>query len=57
MSRRRASLEYLYIVTGLVGLFLGGEALVRGSVSIAQRMSISPLIIGLTVVGFGTSSP
>lgn len=50
-------MEYLYIVTGLVGLFLGGEALVRGSVSIAQRMSISPLIIGLTVVGFGTSSP
>ncbi len=50
-------MDYLYIVIGLVGLFFGGEALVRGSVSIARRMSISPLIIGLTVVGFGTSTP
>jgi cation:H+ antiporter len=43
-------------MAGLVGLFLGGEALVRGSVSIAHRMSISPFVIGLTVVGFGTST-
>lgn len=50
-------MDYLYILVGLVGLFLGGEALVRGSVSIAHRMSISPLVIGLTVVGFGTSTP
>lgn len=50
-------LDYLYILIGLVGLFLGGEALVRGSVNIARRLSISPLIIGLTVVGFGTSTP
>lgn len=57
LSRRRVSLDYVYILIGLVGLFFGGEALVRGSVSIARRMSISPLIIGLTVVGFGTSTP
>jgi cation:H+ antiporter len=44
-------------MAGLVGLFLGGEALVRGSVSIAHKMSISPFVIGLTVVGFGTSTP
>jgi cation:H+ antiporter len=50
-------LDYLFILIGLVGLFFGGEALVRGSVSIARRMSIPPLIIGLTVVGFGTSTP
>lgn len=50
-------MDYLYIVIGLIGLFFGGEALVRGSVRIAQRLSISPLIIGLTVVGFGTSTP
>ncbi|WP_445285976.1 calcium/sodium antiporter [Yoonia sp. 208BN28-4] len=55
--RRGNSLDYLYIVTGLIGLFFGGEALVRGSVNIAQRLSISPLVIGLTVVGFGTSTP
>lgn len=55
--RRGISLDYLYIVIGLIGLFFGGEALVRGSVNIARRLSISPLIIGLTVVGFGTSTP
>jgi len=50
-------MDYLYILIGLVGLFFGGEALVRGSVNIARRMAISPLVIGLTVVGFGTSTP
>lgn len=50
-------MEYLYILAGLVGLFFGGEALVRGSVGIARRLSISPFVIGLTVVGFGTSTP
>lgn len=50
-------MDYLYLVAGLVGLFFGGEALVRGSVGIARRMAIPPLLIGLTVVGFGTSTP
>jgi len=49
--------DYLYILGGLLGLFFGGEALVRGSVGIARRMAIPPLLIGLTVVGFGTSTP
>lgn len=49
--------DYFYLVAGLVGLFFGGEALVRGSVGIARRMAIPPLLIGLTVVGFGTSTP
>lgn len=51
------SLDYIYVIAGLIGLFLGGEALVRGSVGIARRMAIPPLLIGLTVVGFGTSTP
>ncbi|MGX0876269.1 cation:H+ antiporter [Roseovarius sp. MBR-154] len=50
-------MDYLYLLAGLVGLFIGGEALVRGSVGIARRLSIPPLLIGLTVVGFGTSTP
>jgi cation:H+ antiporter len=50
-------LDYLYVFIGLIGLFFGGEALVRGSVGIARRMAIPPLLIGLTVVGFGTSTP
>jgi cation:H+ antiporter len=49
--------DYLYLLAGLTGLFLGGEFLVRGSVGIARRMAIPPLLIGLTVVGFGTSTP
>ncbi len=50
-------MDYAFVLVGLVGLFFGGEALVRGSVGIAQRLGISPFLIGLTVVGFGTSTP
>jgi cation:H+ antiporter len=50
-------LDYIYLLGGIIGLFLGGEALVRGSVDIARRLAIPPLLIGLTVVGFGTSTP
>ncbi len=45
------------IVAGLVLLLAGGEALVRGAVQIAGRLGLSPLVIGLTIVGFGTSTP
>ena len=45
------------IVAGLVLLFAGGEFLVRGSVGIARRLGMSELLIGLTLVGFGTSMP
>jgi len=57
LPERAVDVDYLYLVIGLVGLFFGGEALVRGSVGIARRMAIPPLLIGLTVVGFGTSTP
>ncbi|WP_299823026.1 calcium/sodium antiporter [uncultured Jannaschia sp.] len=50
-------MELLMLAAGLGGLFLGGEALVRGAIGAAQRLAISPLLIGLTVVGFGTSTP
>jgi len=50
-------LDYIFIIVGLIGLFFGGEALVRGSVGIAKRLGMSSLLIGLTVVGFGTSTP
>ena len=48
---------YLSLALGLVLLVLGGEALVRGAVALAARLGVSPLLIGLTVVGFGTSTP
>ena len=47
----------LTLVAGLVVLVAGGDFFVRGSVGIAERFQISPLIIGLTLVGFGTSMP
>lgn len=45
------------ILAGLVLLFVGGEILVRGSVGVARRLGMSELLIGLTLVGFGTSMP
>lgn len=48
---------YLGLIAGLVLLFAGGEGLVRGAVSLANRLGLPPLVIGLTVVGFGTSMP
>ncbi|MGB0695914.1 MAG: calcium/sodium antiporter [Rhodospirillaceae bacterium] len=45
------------ILFGLVGLVIGGELLVRGAVSAAKSIGLSPMVIGLTLVGFGTSSP
>ena len=47
----------LYIAVSLVLLFFGAEALVRGSASIALRAGLSSLMVGLTIVAFGTSSP
>lgn len=38
-------------------LFFGGEALVRGASSVARHFNLSPMLIGLTIVGFGTSAP
>jgi cation:H+ antiporter len=50
-------MEYFLLAAGLIGLFFGGEALVRGAVGIAHRLAMPPFLIGLTVVGFGTSTP
>ncbi|MBS4032831.1 MAG: calcium/sodium antiporter [Ignavibacterium sp.] len=47
----------IYIIAGLIMLFAGAEGLIRGSSSLALRVGITPLVIGLTVVAFGTSSP
>lgn len=47
----------LLVILGLAGLVLGGEMLVRGAVSVARSLGISPMVVGLTIVGFGTSTP
>jgi cation:H+ antiporter len=49
--------DYLLLVAGLALLVGGGELLVRGASTTAQRLGMSPLLIGLTLVGFGTSTP
>lgn len=51
------TLAALFLVLGLVLLYFGAEGLVRGSSSLALRLGLSPLVVGLTVVAFGTSSP
>jgi len=50
-------MTWLLLFGGLVGLIVGAEAMVRGASRIAARLGISALVIGLTVVAFGTSSP
>ena len=45
------------LVLGLVLLYFGAEGLVRGSSSLALRLGVGPLLVGLTVVAFGTSTP
>lgn len=47
----------LFLVLGLVILVVGGELLVKGAVTIANNFKISPLVIGMTIVSFGTSAP
>jgi cation:H+ antiporter len=44
-------------LAGLAALVLGGNALVRGASSLAARLGIAPLVVGLTVVAWGTSAP
>ena len=48
---------FLYCVAGFVLLGVSGEALLRGAVTTANRINVPPLLIGLTVIAFGTSIP
>jgi cation:H+ antiporter len=48
---------YLELMAGFLLLVAGGDSLVRGAVAVARRFGVSPLLIGLTLVGFGTSTP
>ncbi|MGB7433152.1 MAG: calcium/sodium antiporter [Ahrensia sp.] len=51
------TISLLLVATGLVLLYFGGEWLVSGAISAARRAGLSPFIIAITVVGFGTSMP
>jgi cation:H+ antiporter len=47
----------IFFVVGVAALVFGAEALVRGAAGLAARTGLSPVVIGLTVVAFGTSAP
>ncbi len=51
------TLALVFFVIGLLMLYYGAERLVKGSSSLAQSLGLTPLVIGLTVVAFGTSAP
>ena len=50
-------LDLVYFVMGLLMLYYGANWLVKGSSSLARNLGLTPLVIGLTVVAFGTSAP
>ena len=50
-------MEFLLVALGLVILLLAGDSLVRGAVNASLRLGVPSLIVGLTVVAFGTSAP
>lgn len=50
-------MDLVLLLVGLAGLVFGGDMLVRGASDLARRAGLPPLVIGLTLVGFGTSTP
>lgn len=50
-------MNFLLLVAGVLLLYLGGEGLVRGAAAIGRHFGVSSIVIGLTVVSIGTSSP
>jgi cation:H+ antiporter len=50
-------IDYIMLLAGVGLLLAAGDVLVRGAVSIADHLNIPPLVIGLTIVAFGTSAP
>ncbi len=48
---------YVTLAAGIILLLIGGDVLVRGAVSLAVKLDIPTLVIGLTIVAFGTSAP
>lgn len=50
-------MDILSIISGLIILFLGGESLIKGSISVARHLNISRILVSCVIVGFGTSMP
>ncbi|MGA9394895.1 MAG: sodium:calcium antiporter, partial [Azonexus sp.] len=52
-----SNIANVLLILGLVALTIGAEAMVRGAARLALTLGISPLVVGLTIVAFGTSAP
>ena len=50
-------MDLIFLIFGILVLLFSGDALVRAAVDISLKMAISPMIVGLTVIAFGTSAP
>lgn len=50
-------LSLIFLITGVVLLYYGAERLIKGSVGLAHQFNVSKLVVGLTIVSFGTSLP
>ena len=50
-------MSYLLVTAGLILLLAGAEFMVRGAVALARRLGVSPMVIGLTIVAYGTTAP
>lgn len=50
-------LNFVFLIIGFVLLIKGADYMVEGSSSLAKRLSVSELVIGLTIISFGTSAP
>lgn len=48
---------FVFLLGGLLLLGIGGEALIRGAVAIGHRLDLPPILVGMVIVGFGTSIP
>lgn len=57
MTGETTALQLLFLLTSLGVLYLGAEGLIRGGASIAIRLGLTPLVVGLTIVAYGTSTP
>ena len=51
------AIDIAFVVAGIAVLLVGGDFLVRGAVALANKAGIPPLLVGLTIVAFGTSAP
>ncbi|MCD6366715.1 MAG: sodium:calcium antiporter, partial [Bacteroidales bacterium] len=49
--------DIVYLTGGIILLYLGGDFLVKGSVSLANHFKVSPFFIGIVIISLGTSFP